>query len=72
MLILIKFSHLQELFAKTYLEAQSECGEPPTKEDVDQLLREARMFTLASHFFWALWSVVNGAVSTIPFDYWVS
>jgi len=41
-------------------------------EEMQQLLREARIFTLASHFFWALWSVVNGAVSNIPFDYWVS
>ncbi|XP_071447667.1 choline/ethanolamine kinase-like [Hetaerina americana] len=39
-------------------------------EEVKALLSEIQAFTLASHFFWALWSIVNGTVSSIPFDYW--
>ncbi|XP_046382593.1 choline/ethanolamine kinase-like [Ischnura elegans] len=39
-------------------------------EEVKALLSEIKAFTLASHFFWALWSIVNGTVSSIPFDYW--
>ncbi|XP_059480635.1 choline/ethanolamine kinase [Neocloeon triangulifer] len=61
----------QQFFARKYLEALPESEGSCTDEEVEQLLTEARIFTLASHFFWALWSVVNGAVSTIPFDYWV-
>ena len=43
-----------------------------SQEEMDQLLKELRAFTLASHFFWGLWSVCSASISTIPFDYWVS
>jgi hypothetical protein len=46
--------------------------QPATHVEMDQLLKELRSFTLASHFFWGLWSVCYASISTIPFDYWVS
>ncbi|XP_065348123.1 choline/ethanolamine kinase-like [Cloeon dipterum] len=61
----------QEFFVREYLRSLPNSNGCYSNEEVHRLLREARIFTLASHFFWALWSVVNGAVSTIPFDYWV-
>lgn len=35
----------------------------------DKILSEVHVFTLASHLFWCLWSIVQGQVSTIPFGY---
>lgn len=37
----------------------------------DKLLQEVRIFTLASHLFWGLWSIVQAHVSKIPFGYLV-
>lgn len=34
-------------------------------------MMEVRIFSLASHLFWSLWSVVNAKLSQIPFGYWV-
>lgn len=33
-------------------------------------MMEVRIFSLASHLFWGLWSVVNAKLSQIPFGYW--
>jgi len=44
-----------------------------TKEQEEEaVLKEVQSFTLASHFFWGLWSLVNSKVSQIPFGYLVS
>ncbi|KAL1139599.1 hypothetical protein AAG570_006581 [Ranatra chinensis] len=40
-------------------------------DEVSNLMEETEAFMLASHFFWALWSVVNSSASEIMFDYWV-
>jgi len=34
-------------------------------------MMEVRIFSLASHLFWGLWSIVNAKLSQIPFGYWV-
>lgn len=34
-------------------------------------MMEVRIFSLASHLFWGLWSIVNAKISQIPFGYWV-
>lgn len=41
-------------------------------EDPETLLREIRIYSLASHLFWSLWGIVNAGSSQIPFGYWVS
>lgn len=43
----------------------------PTVEELDQVDEEIRLFTMLSHLFWSLWSVVN-VTSAIEFGYWVS
>ncbi|XP_039560514.1 choline/ethanolamine kinase [Passer montanus] len=47
-------------------------GRAPQEEQArleEQMLREIERFTLASHFFWGLWSVVQAKISTIHFGY---
>lgn len=53
---------------------ESDQEDPPTNihPAEEKLLQEVRVFTLASHFFWALWSIVHEHVSKIPFGYLVS
>lgn len=43
----------------------------PTEDELDQVDEEIRLFTMLSHLFWSLWSVVN-VTSAIEFGYWVS
>nr|CAD7455200.1 unnamed protein product [Timema tahoe] len=64
----------QERFIVSYLRMmqREQETEEVSQQEVTKLLAEIRTFTLASHFFWGLWSFVNASVSTIPFDYWVS
>lgn len=42
---------------------------PPCHPVEDKLLQEVQVFMLASHLFWALWSIVQSQVSSIPFGY---
>ncbi|KAJ3651951.1 hypothetical protein Zmor_017955 [Zophobas morio] len=52
------------LFIKAYLEARG------LKENPKKILREVEVFSLASHFFWGIWGIINAGTSTIPFGYW--
>ncbi|RLU19943.1 hypothetical protein DMN91_008502 [Ooceraea biroi] len=36
----------------------------------ERTMMEVRIFSLASHLFWGLWSIVNAKLSQIPFGYW--
>ncbi|KYN03283.1 Choline/ethanolamine kinase [Cyphomyrmex costatus] len=36
----------------------------------ERIMTEVRIFLLASHLFWGLWSIVNAKLSQIPFGYW--
>ncbi|KAK9754187.1 hypothetical protein QE152_g1666 [Popillia japonica] len=51
-------------FIRAYLD------EMGSDECPQKLLREVEVFTMATHFFWGLWSVVNAGTSVIPFGYW--
>jgi hypothetical protein len=64
----------QEHFLESYIRALhgEQRVQGVTGEEMARLLRELQAFTLASHFFWGLWSVCYASISTIPFDYWVS
>lgn len=53
-------------FIRTYLK------EVGSKENPKRVMKEVEVFTLASHFFWFLWAVINTKTSQIPFGYWVS
>ncbi|CAN8210446.1 unnamed protein product [Coccothraustes coccothraustes] len=67
-------SRQQQLhFIRHYLSALSGGpGRAPPQEQArleEEMLREIERFTLASHFFWGLWSVVQAKISTIHFGY---
>ncbi|CAI5493494.1 unnamed protein product [Closterium sp. Naga37s-1] len=43
--------------------------EKASQEELDRLYLEVNAFTLASHFFWCLWSLIQAKYSAIDFDY---
>ncbi|KAM3832727.1 choline/ethanolamine kinase isoform 2-T2 [Vipera latastei] len=61
-------------FIRCYLEeAGGGKAAPPSLEEQERLeakmLLEISRFTLASHFFWGLWSILQAKISTIEFGY---
>lgn len=58
-------------FINVYLRKDNEDVEnySPTMEEIESVEEEIRTFTMASHLFWSLWSVVN-AYQNIEFGYW--
>lgn len=53
-------------FIRSYLD------ESGSRENPKNIIREVDAFTMASHFFWAIWALINAETSQIPFGYWVS
>uniref|UniRef100_V9ICB0 Choline kinase alpha n=4 Tax=Apis TaxID=7459 RepID=V9ICB0_APICE len=53
-------------FVRSYLKTIGKEG--PTEEE--RVMMEIKIFFLASHLFWGLWSIVNAKLSEIPFGYW--
>lgn len=43
----------------------------PTGQELEKVDGEIQFFTMLSHLFWSLWSVIN-VTSAIEFGYWVS
>jgi len=41
----------------------------PTEEELEQLYNEATRFTLASHFLWGCWAIVQESKSDIDFGF---
>ena len=41
----------------------------PTTEEILEMYREVNKFSLVSHFYWAIWALVQTSVSDIDFDY---
>lgn len=65
----------QLYFIRSYLSSFSEGNSQQNhaEEEVNNeqhILREVEYFTLASHFLWTLWSIVNAHNSQISFGYW--
>ncbi|XP_023370318.1 ethanolamine kinase 2 isoform X4 [Otolemur garnettii] len=50
-----------------YLQAQK--GMAVTPREVERLYVQVNKFALASHFFWALWALIQSKYSTIDFDF---
>lgn len=63
-LIIIFFRQLD--FIKSYLRTVQK--ESQTEEE--RIMMEINVFSLASHLFWGLWSIVNAKLAEIPFGYW--
>ncbi|XP_020279109.1 choline/ethanolamine kinase isoform X2 [Pseudomyrmex gracilis] len=53
-------------FIRTYLKTVGKEG----SAEEERVMMEVRVFSLASHLFWGLWSIVNAKLSQIPFGYW--
>nr|XP_031294666.1 ethanolamine kinase 2 isoform X2 [Camelus dromedarius] len=50
-----------------YLQAQKGAAAAP--REVERLYVQVNKFALASHFFWALWALIQNQFSTIDFDF---
>ncbi|XP_015787750.1 choline/ethanolamine kinase [Tetranychus urticae] len=60
----------RRFFVKEYIKAIDKSNLNPEIDTEDHILREAEIFTLASHFLWILWSIDHGYSSKIAFGYW--
>ncbi|XP_061677763.1 choline kinase alpha isoform X2 [Syngnathoides biaculeatus] len=60
-------------FIENYLRASDEGFDNLSREDQmkmkEELYVEVNRFSLASHFFWGLWSIIQARLSTIKFGY---
>lgn len=54
---------------KVYLSEWNHGQHKPSDEDLKEIYREVNKFSLLSHFFWAVWALVQASVSDIDFDY---
>nr|XP_056702820.1 choline/ethanolamine kinase [Euleptes europaea] len=65
--------HQQLLFIQSYLtetNGKSAALSPEEQECLEaEMLLEISRFTLASHFLWGLWSILQAKISTIEFGY---
>lgn len=63
---------LVETYLNTYMSAKD--YQPKPEDTVAHILEETDYYQLASHFFWALWSVINNSTMSVhkftDFDYW--
>jgi len=55
-------------FIRAYLERDPQEMTPP-RPDEQQMMSEIAVYTLVSHFFWAVWSLVQAQISNINFGY---
>ncbi|XP_076861535.1 ethanolamine kinase 1 [Brachyhypopomus gauderio] len=63
---------LQQQWLRAYLEAYKDYKEQSTQvsdREVEVLYVQVNRFALASHFFWALWALIQAQYSTIDFDF---
>uniref|UniRef100_A0ABM5GLD7 ethanolamine kinase n=1 Tax=Pogona vitticeps TaxID=103695 RepID=A0ABM5GLD7_9SAUR len=65
--------HQQLHFIRCYLEEAAGKNKPPSPKEKERLeaemLLEISRFSMASHFFWGLWSILQAKISTIEFGY---
>lgn len=40
-----------------------------TQAEIDKVVREANLYSLASHLYWASWAILQAKWSSIDFDY---
>ncbi|GMH39128.1 hypothetical protein BSKO_07026 [Bryopsis sp. KO-2023] len=63
----------QKRFLSAYLHAKNGSdpsnGETVDERDVERLVAEADVFSLMSHVYWGVWSIIQAKYSSIDFDY---
>jgi len=57
----------QKVFLRNYF--KNMYNREPTDNEFFKLVVEANRFSLASHFFWGIWSFIQAKISKIDFDY---
>lgn len=55
------------MFVKVYLTAFE--GSEPSQSRISHVVKEANLFALAAHLYWAAWSILQAKWSSIDFDY---
>ena len=55
------------MFVREYLCAYQ--GRQPSQSQIEQVVKEANVFALAAHLYWAAWSILQAKWSSIDFDY---
>jgi len=55
------------MFVKEYLMAYQ--GSEPIESRIQHVVKEANVFALAAHLYWAAWSILQAKWSSIDFDY---
>ena len=59
----------QRKLISVYFEAFYKKDAKEMKEEIDQLIEDVKWFVLASHYYWGIWALIQGALSYIDFDY---
>ena len=62
-----KYPDESHTFVRAYLRVFD--GAEPSQRRVKQVVREANLFALAAHLYWAAWSMLQAKWSSIDFDY---
>ena len=52
-----------------YLETFNRNKQVVDNVELERLMEHVEMFSIAAHFFWGVWSIVQAANSSIPFDF---
>lgn len=58
----------QMFWIRTYLSEYCDV-EKPSEEEVEKVYKEVQRLSLASHFMWGIWSLVQYELSDIDFDF---
>uniref|UniRef100_A0A2P2NRH9 Putative choline kinase 3 n=1 Tax=Rhizophora mucronata TaxID=61149 RepID=A0A2P2NRH9_RHIMU len=63
-----RYPDLQERrrFVHAYL---CSAGNQTSEDEIERLLHDVEMYTLASHLLWGVWGLISGYVNKIDFDY---
>lgn len=62
-------SETQRRFINIYYNEYNGKNENENKKIIDQLIQDIKIFELCPNFFWGVWALIQGALSTIDFDY---
>uniref|UniRef100_A0A0N4ZTS7 ethanolamine kinase n=1 Tax=Parastrongyloides trichosuri TaxID=131310 RepID=A0A0N4ZTS7_PARTI len=54
-------------FVKNYLKTLS--NSPVSDNEIDKIMKQLPLYEAASHYFWAIWAIVQASNSIIDFDY---
>ena len=59
----------QRRFLKEYFNEFYDNKEKDFKKEIDKMIEDIKWFDLASNYFWGVWALIQGTISTIDFNY---